>query len=38
MTREMNILYHHSFTHQDALQDIVRIYNDSVRIYQNENG
>lgn len=37
MTREMNILYHHSFTHQDVLQDIVRIYNDSVRIYQSDN-
>jgi len=36
MTREMNILYHHSFTHQDVLQDIVRIYNDSVRIYQSD--
>lgn len=37
MIREMNILYHHSFTHQDVLQDIVKIYSDSVRIYQNED-
>ena len=28
--REMNILYHHSFTHQDVLQDIVR----NERVYQ----
>ena len=36
MIREMNILYHKSFRHADILQDIVRIYNESVRFYKNE--
>ena len=35
MIREMNILYHKSFRHPDILQDIVRIYNESVRFYKS---
>ena len=35
MIREMNILYHKSFRHADILQDIVKLYNDSVRFYKN---
>ena len=34
MIREMNILYHHSFKHVDILQEIVKIYNESVRFYK----
>ena len=37
MVREMNILYHKSFMHVDVLQDIVKIYNESVRIYREGN-
>ena len=36
MIREMNILYHQSFNHPEILQDIVKIYSDSVRIYKKE--
>lgn len=36
MVREMNILYHKSFLHVDILQDIVKIYNESVRIFKDE--
>lgn len=35
MVREMNILYHHSFHHEEILQDIVKIYNESVRFYKD---
>ncbi len=35
MIREMNILYHKSFRHEDILQDIVKIYNESVRFYKS---
>ncbi len=36
MIREMNILYHRSFNHPEILQDIVKIYSDSVRIYKKD--
>ena len=35
MIREMNILYHKSFSHADILQDIVKIYNETVRFYKD---
>lgn len=31
MVREVNLLYHHTFTHVEALEDIVRIYNEIAR-------
>ena len=37
MIREMNILDHQSFNHPEILQDIVKIYSESVRIYKREN-
>ena len=37
MIREMNILYHQSVNHPEILQDIVKIYSESVRIYKREN-
>lgn len=31
MSREVNILYHHTFKHVEILQDIVRIYNETAK-------
>ena len=31
MMREVNILYHHTFRHEEILQDIVRIYNETAK-------
>ncbi len=33
MVREINIVYHRDFEHTDMLQDITRLYNESVRLY-----
>lgn len=33
MIREINILYHKDFQHEDILQSIVREYNKAVKFY-----
>ena len=34
MIREINIIYHKDFAHTDILQDITKLYNEMVRLYQ----
>lgn len=34
MIREVNIIYHRDFEHVDLLQEITKIYNETVRLYQ----
>ena len=35
MTREINIVYHHTFGYMDILQGIIRLYNETVRMYRS---
>ena len=35
MTREINIVYHSTFGYMDILQGIIRLYNETVRMYRS---
>lgn len=35
MIREINIIYHKDFAHSDILQDITKMYSETVRLYQS---